>query len=49
MIVKKTSPAYRPGVDPPCPSVAVDGKLLVRDGTVSFEHLRDALLQDREH
>jgi hypothetical protein len=43
VIVKKTSPHYRPGVDPPCPSVAVNGTLLVSDGTVSFEQLRNAL------
>jgi hypothetical protein len=44
-IVKKTSPDYRPGVDPPCPSVAVKGRLLVSDGTVTFEQQRDALLR----
>jgi hypothetical protein len=43
VIVKKTSPDYRAGVDPPCPSVAVCGKLLVSDGTVTFEQLRDAI------
>ena len=43
VIVKKTSPDYRPGVDPPCPSVAVCGKLIVNDGTVTFEQLRDAI------
>jgi len=48
VIVKKTAPDYRPGVDPPCPSVVVDGKLLVSDGTVTFEQLRDALRQDQE-
>ena len=41
--MKKTSPDYRPGTDPPCPSVVVNGKVLVRDGTVTFEQLRDAL------
>ena len=44
-IVKKTSPDYRPGTDPPCPTVVVNGKVLVQDGTVTFEQLRDALLQ----
>jgi len=44
-IVKKTSPEYRPGTDPPCPSVVVNGTILVQDGTVTFEQLRDALLQ----
>ena len=46
--MKKTSPDYRPGVDPPCPSVVVDGKLLVSDGMATFEQLRDAILQGRE-
>ena len=49
VIVKKTSPDYRPGVDPPCPSVVVDGRLLVSDGTVTFEQLRDAIRQDQEY
>ena len=39
VIVKKTAPGYRPGVDPPCPSIIVDGKLLVSDGTVTLEQL----------
>jgi len=43
VIVKKTSPEYRPGTDPPCPSVAVCGKLIVSDGTATFEQLRDAI------
>jgi hypothetical protein len=46
VIVKKTSPEYRPGTDPPCPSVAVNGKLLVSDGTVTFEQLREAIQPD---
>ena len=40
MVVKKTSPEYRPGFDPPCPSVAVNGRVIVRDGTVDFETLK---------
>jgi hypothetical protein len=48
VVVKKTSPGYRPGVDPPCPSVVVDSRLLVRDGTATFEQMRDALLRARE-
>jgi hypothetical protein len=42
--VKKTSPDYRPDVDPPCPSVALDGTVLVRGGTVTFEELQAAIL-----
>jgi len=49
VIVNKTSPEYRPGADPPCPSVAVCGTLIVRDGTVTFEQLRDAIQQHPEH
>jgi hypothetical protein len=45
VIVKKTSPDYRPGVDPPCPSVAVNGTVIVRDGTVTFGELQAALTQ----
>jgi hypothetical protein len=48
VIVKKTSTGYRPGIDPPCPSVMVNGNLLVSDGTATFEQLRDALLQGAE-
>jgi len=40
VVVKKTSPEYRPGIDPPCPSVAVNGRVIVRDGTVDFEMLK---------
>jgi hypothetical protein len=40
VVVKKTSPGYRPGIDPPCPSVDVNGRVIVRDGTVDFESLR---------
>jgi uncharacterized membrane protein (GlpM family) len=47
-LVKKTAPAYRPGIDPPCPSVAVNGTIIVRDGTVSLEDLRAAVLSARE-
>jgi hypothetical protein len=45
VIVKKTSPDYRPGVDPPCPSVIVNDRILVSDGTVTFEQLQAALSQ----
>jgi hypothetical protein len=47
VLVKKTSPGYRAVIDPPCPSVAVNGTLVVRDGTVTFEQLRDAVLAAR--
>jgi len=46
--VKKTSPDYKPGIDPPCPSVAVNGTVIVRDGTVTFEQLQAAVRSARE-
>jgi hypothetical protein len=48
VIVKKSSPVYRPGIDPPCPSVVVNGRLVVRDGTVGYEALEAEILKDRE-
>jgi len=48
-MVRKTSPDYRSGVDPPCPSVVINGKLFVSNGTVTFEQLRDALQQGPEY
>ena len=44
MTVKKTSPEYAAAKDPPpCPSVMVDGKFIVRDGVVDVEQLRAVL------
>ena len=40
VIVKDSSPEYRPGVDPPIASVVVDGTLLVQADTVTFEQLQ---------
>ena len=48
VIVKDTSPEYRPGVDPPIASVAVDGTLLVQADTVTFETLQAAILRARQ-
>jgi hypothetical protein len=45
----KTAPGYRPGIDPPCPAVVVNDKLLVSDGTVTFEQLRDAIQLNLEY
>lgn len=44
-VVKKTSAEYGSLEDPPpCPSVAVDGRFLVRNGTVTPEGLRSFIL-----
>lgn len=42
--MRKHSAEYRPGVDPPCPSVALDGTVIARDSTVTYEALEAALL-----
>lgn len=47
VIVKDSAPGYRPGVDPPVASVAVDGALLVRQDIVTFEALQAAILRRR--
>jgi len=44
--MKKTSAEYRPGIDPPCPSVVVNGRLVVRDGTVDYDLLKAELLKE---
>lgn len=47
VVVKKGSDEYfMESFPPPCPSVAVGGRLIVRDGTVDFETLKDAILSD---
>jgi hypothetical protein len=48
VVVKKSSADYRPDVDPPCPSVKAGDRVLVRDGTVTFEQLQAALPPEQE-
>lgn len=44
IVIKKTSKEYAAEKNPPpAPSVVVDGKLVVADGTVTYEELEDAL------
>jgi hypothetical protein len=47
VIVKDCAPEYRPGIDPPVASVALDGTLLVQADTVTFEALQAAILKAR--
>ena len=47
VIVKDSSPGYRPDVDPPIASVALNGTLLVQADTVTFEELQAAILRAR--
>jgi len=44
VVIKKTSPEYAAEKDPPpCPSVRVNGKFLVKNGTVGYEDLKPEL------
>ena len=46
-VVKDSSPEYRSGVDPPVASVALNGTLLARGETVTFEKLQAEILSIR--
>ena len=47
VIIKKTSPEYAKEKDPPpCPSVKMNEKFLARNDIVSYESLKDAILDD---
>lgn len=47
VVVKKGSDEYYSESNPPpCPSVAVGGKLIVKDGTVDYEQLQAEILKD---
>jgi hypothetical protein len=48
VIVKDSSPDYRPGVDPPVASVVLNDTLLVQQDTVTFEQLQAAILKARQ-
>ncbi len=40
VLIKKTSPDYHPEKDPPCPSVLLNTRLLVSNGTITYEILQ---------
>lgn len=47
VIIKKGSDEYSAESDPPpCPSVAVNERFVVKDGTVDYEQLKAELLKD---
>lgn len=47
VVVKKGSDEYfMEGFPPPCPSVAVGDRLIVKDGTVDYDTLRAEILKD---
>lgn len=44
VVIKKTSPEYAEEKDPlPCPSVLVNGKVIARNDTVTYQTLKAAL------
>jgi hypothetical protein len=44
VVIKKTSPEYAAEKDPPpCPSVMVNGKFLVKNGTVGYDDMKSEL------
>jgi hypothetical protein len=44
-VIKKTSAAYSKENDPPpCPSVVLNGKILARNDTITYEALKRAIL-----
>ncbi len=43
-IIKKTSPEYARAKDPlPCPSVLLNGRIIVRNDTITYQGLRAAI------
>jgi hypothetical protein len=47
VIIKKNSDEYfMESYPPPCPSVAVGDRLIVKDGTVGYEELKTELLKE---
>jgi hypothetical protein len=43
-VIKKTSPEYAAEKDPPpCPSVMVNGRFIVKNDTITYEMLKEAI------
>jgi hypothetical protein len=48
-VIKKTSPEYSSEKDaPPCPSVAVNGRFIAKDDTITYEALKMAILSESD-
>lgn len=48
VVIKKTSKEYGTEKDPPpCPSVLVNGRIIARNDTVTYEALKTALSNDK--
>jgi hypothetical protein len=49
VVIKKTSKEYGMEKDPPpCPSVLVNGRIIARNDTVTYEALKTAIVSDSE-
>ncbi len=47
VVIAKTSPEYAKEKDPlPCPSVLVNGRIIARNDTITYEALKTTLLSD---
>ena len=48
-VIKKNSPEYTSEKDPPpCPSVAVNGRFIAKDDTITYEALKMAILSESD-
>ena len=48
-VIKKTSPEYSSEKDaPPCPSVAVNGRFIAKNDTVTQQALKVAIISDSD-
>ncbi len=46
VVIKKTSEEYASSKDqPPCPSVAVGDRFVVKDGTIGYDELKNEVLK----
>lgn len=49
VVIKKTSAEYAGEKDPlPCPSVVLNGRVIAKNDTVTYQSLRTALLSDSD-
>ncbi len=49
VVIKKTSTEYAEQRDPlPCPSVLLNGRIIARNDTITYEALHAALLSDSD-
>ncbi len=47
--VKKTSPEYAKEKDPlPCPSVVVNGRIIARNETITYQGLKTAIMSESD-